>query len=135
MVHAKFHNQPFIRCRAIWRHVRGHTDTHTHTHTIKPPTAGVQLVGHTSINTCHSTPPKYLRLVREAFQWRSSVVLRCCTSSCANASRSRFTLYISCFDYQNKTFVSTSDPKTAIHSLRMLHKFLKFNLCIFPRIN
>ena len=26
------------------------SDTHTHTHTIKPPTAGVQLVGHTSIN-------------------------------------------------------------------------------------
>ena len=30
---------------------RLHTHTHarTHTHTIKPPTAGVQLVGHTSI--------------------------------------------------------------------------------------
>ena len=26
-----------------------HTHTRTHTHTIKPPTAGVQLVGHTSI--------------------------------------------------------------------------------------
>ena len=48
---AKFHNQPFIMRRAIWRHVFGHTDslTHTHTHTIKPPTAGVQQVGHTSI--------------------------------------------------------------------------------------
>ena len=44
--------------RAIWRHVFGHTDslthyhTHSHTqsipHTIKPPTAGVKLVGHTS---------------------------------------------------------------------------------------
>ena len=43
---AKIHNQPFIMRRAIWRHVRGHTDTHT----IKPPTAGVQQVGHTSIN-------------------------------------------------------------------------------------
>ena len=50
-IHAKFHNQPFIMRRAIWRHVRGHTDSlsHTHSHTIKPPTAGVQLVGHTSI--------------------------------------------------------------------------------------
>ena len=37
--------------RAIWRHVRGHTDTLTHTHTNKPPTAGVQLVGHTSITS------------------------------------------------------------------------------------
>ena len=27
-IHAKFHNQPFIMRRAIWRHVRGHTDTH-----------------------------------------------------------------------------------------------------------
>ena len=38
-------------CRAIWGHDRGHTDSHTHTHshTNKPPTAGVQLVGHTSI--------------------------------------------------------------------------------------
>ena len=46
-------NQPFIMSRAIWRHVRGHTDslTHTltHTHTHKPPTAGAQLVAHTSI--------------------------------------------------------------------------------------
>ena len=30
-------------------HARTHAHTHTHTHTIKPPTAGVQLVGHTSI--------------------------------------------------------------------------------------
>ena len=37
-IHAKFHNQPFIMRRAIWRHVRGHTDTHTN----KPPRAGVQ---------------------------------------------------------------------------------------------
>ena len=27
-----------------------HTHTHTHSHTNKPPTAGIQLVGHTSIN-------------------------------------------------------------------------------------
>ena len=47
-VHAKFHNQPFIMCRAIWRHVT-QTYTYTHSHTNKPPTAGVQLVGHTSI--------------------------------------------------------------------------------------
>ncbi len=46
-IHAKLHNQPFIMRRAIWRHVFGHRLTHTHT--IKPPTAGVQLVGHTSI--------------------------------------------------------------------------------------
>ena len=39
-----FHNQPFIMRRAIWRHIRGYTDSHT----IKPTTAGVQLVGHTS---------------------------------------------------------------------------------------
>ena len=45
-IHAKFHNQPFIMRRAIWRHVFGHTDSLTHT--IKPPMAGVQLVGHTS---------------------------------------------------------------------------------------
>ena len=67
-IQARFHNQPFIMRRAIWRHIclRTHrltrihththtrihtrTRTHTHTHTIKPPTAGVQLVGHTSIN-------------------------------------------------------------------------------------
>ena len=51
-MHAKFHNQPFIMRRAIWRHVFGHTltDSFTHSHTVKPPTAGVQLVGHTSIN-------------------------------------------------------------------------------------
>ena len=44
--------------RAIWRHVFGHADSHTHSHTHslihphtnKPPTAGAQLVGHTSIN-------------------------------------------------------------------------------------
>ena len=30
-IHAKFHNQPFIMRRAIWRHVPGHTHTHTHT--------------------------------------------------------------------------------------------------------
>ena len=52
--HAKFHNQPFIMRRAIWRHVRGHTDSlnHTLTHILthnKPPKAGVQLFGHTSI--------------------------------------------------------------------------------------
>ena len=35
--------------RAIWDHDRGHTDSHIHTHTNKPPTAGVQIVGHTSI--------------------------------------------------------------------------------------
>ena len=29
-IHAKFHNQPFIMRRAIWRHVFGHTDPHTH---------------------------------------------------------------------------------------------------------
>ena len=28
---------------------RARTHTHTHTHTSKPPTAGVQLVGHTSV--------------------------------------------------------------------------------------
>ena len=46
-----FHNQPFIMRRTIWGHDLGHTDslTHTHSHTNKPPTAGVQLVGHTSI--------------------------------------------------------------------------------------
>ena len=47
-IHAQFHNESFIMRRAIWRHVFGHTDSHTHIHTIKPPTAGVQLVGHTS---------------------------------------------------------------------------------------
>ena len=47
---AKFHNQPFIMRRAIWRHVRGHT------HTKKPPTADVQLIGHTSIITIHGFP-------------------------------------------------------------------------------
>ena len=31
------------------------THTHTHSHTIKPPTAGVQLVGHTSINLTNAT--------------------------------------------------------------------------------
>ena len=47
-IHATFHNQPFIMRRAIWRHVLGHTDSYTHSHIIEPPTAGVQLVGHTS---------------------------------------------------------------------------------------
>ena len=46
-IHAKFHNQQFIMRRAIWRHVFGHTYSHTHSLT---PTAGVQLVGHTSIS-------------------------------------------------------------------------------------
>ena len=64
-IQARFHNQPFIMRRACLlthiltrihtrTHARTHTRTHTHarthTHTIKPPTAGVQLVGHTSIN-------------------------------------------------------------------------------------
>ena len=31
-IHAKFHNEPFIMCRGIWRHVRGHTHAHTHIH-------------------------------------------------------------------------------------------------------
>ena len=37
--------------QAIRGHDLGHTDslTHTYSHTNKPPTAGVQLVGHTSI--------------------------------------------------------------------------------------
>ena len=30
-IHAKFHNQPFITHRAIWRHVFGHSDSLTHT--------------------------------------------------------------------------------------------------------
>ena len=36
--------------RAICSHDLGHTDSHTHSRTNKPPTAGVQLVGNTSIN-------------------------------------------------------------------------------------
>ena len=32
-IHAKFHNQPFIMCRAIWQHVFGHTDSFSHSHT------------------------------------------------------------------------------------------------------
>ena len=32
--HAKFHNQPFIMRRAIWRHVFGHTDSLTHSLTL-----------------------------------------------------------------------------------------------------
>ena len=51
-IQAKFHNQPFVMRREIWRHDFGHTDplTDTQTHTqLKKPTAGVQLVGHTSI--------------------------------------------------------------------------------------
>ena len=51
LVHAKFHNQPFIMRRAIWRHVFGQTNSSTHSHTIKPPTAGVRQLGHTSIIT------------------------------------------------------------------------------------
>ena len=42
--------------QAIWRHVFGHSnslDTPTHSHAIKPPTAGVQLVGHTSTIKLH----------------------------------------------------------------------------------
>ena len=31
-IHAKFHNQPFIMRRAIWRHVFRHTDSYTVTH-------------------------------------------------------------------------------------------------------
>ena len=40
------------------------SDTQTHTHTIKPPTAGVQLVGHISVNKssikCNSFLNAYL---------------------------------------------------------------------------
>ena len=38
------------------------TDSHTHSHTNKPPTAGVQLVGHTSINNSFQSPSHVLRI-------------------------------------------------------------------------
>ena len=49
-IHAKFHNKPFIMRRA-YDDMSADTQTHTliHTNTIKPPTAGVQLVSYTSI--------------------------------------------------------------------------------------
>ena len=37
-------------CAEQYGDMSSNTLKHTHTHTIKPPTAGVQLVGHTSIN-------------------------------------------------------------------------------------
>ena len=55
-----FHNQLFIMCRAVWRHVRGQT----HTHTNKPPTAGLQLVGHTSKNLIYYY---YLATLQQGF--------------------------------------------------------------------
>ena len=58
-IHSKFHNQPFIMLRAIWRHVFGHIDSLTHSHTIKPPTADVRQVGHTSKNSCTSRLGSY----------------------------------------------------------------------------
>ena len=36
-------------CAEQYGDMSSDTQTHSHTHTIKPPTAGVQLVGHTSI--------------------------------------------------------------------------------------
>ena len=49
-IHAHTHTHAHTHARAhthTHTHARAHTHAHTHTHTIKPPTAGVQLFGHT----------------------------------------------------------------------------------------
>ena len=72
-IHGKFHNQPFIMRRAIWRHVFGHTDSLTHTQTF------FNLIGslghHQNLTHCwhHGTRHMYAKFHNQPFIMRRAI--------------------------------------------------------------
>ena len=99
-------------CAEQYGDMSSDTQTHSLTHTIKPPTAGVRQVGHTSINSCYTT---------QLYAYGHCIV----------KNKIHLNIRINCEKYNDACFILVWFIACvhARRALRAMHVYIRFDRC------